>query len=62
MSGGRPEEMIENTGRIKFWRMTGQLGGGGTEMTVTTGAFRRPAIVRCIQFYPIAIKLPDVRK
>jgi hypothetical protein len=22
MSGWRPEEMIENTGRIEFWRMT----------------------------------------
>jgi hypothetical protein len=22
MSGGRPEEMIENTGRIEFWRTT----------------------------------------
>jgi hypothetical protein len=31
-------------------------------MTLATGAFRCPAIVRCIQFYPIAIKLPDVRK
>src|SRR5262245_9361835 len=40
----------------------GQLGGGGAEMTLATGGFQPPAIVRCIQFYPIAIKLLDVRK
>ncbi len=26
-SGGRPEEVIENTGRIEFWRRTRQLSG-----------------------------------
>ena len=40
----------------------GELDSGGEEMTLATGVFRRPAIIRCIQFYPIAIKLPDVRK
>jgi len=29
MSGWRPEEMIENTGRIEFWRMTGVLNQSG---------------------------------
>jgi hypothetical protein len=48
--------------KMEFSVWTCQLGGGGAEMTLATGAFRRPAIVRCIQFYPIAIKLPDVRK